>query len=74
VPGQKQKYLDKNRNTWTKNRNTRTGIEIFEQKRRHLDKDRSISIEEKYVDRNENKWTKRNILEQNPMPMPRGLA
>ena len=45
MPGQK------NRNAWTQ-------IEIFEQKRIHLDKGRSISIEEKYMDRNENNWTK----------------
>jgi hypothetical protein len=41
----KRKCLDKNRNTWTE-------TEIFEQKQRYLDKDRSISIKEKYLDRN----------------------
>jgi hypothetical protein len=52
MPGQKQKYLDNNRNAWTKNRNTWSEIEIFEQNWRYLDKDRSISIKEKYMDRN----------------------
>jgi len=88
MPGQKQKYLDKNRNAWTKaeilgknrnawtkNGNTCTEIEIFEQKRRYLDKGRSISIKGKYTDRKENNWTKTNILEKkNPIPLPRGLA
>jgi hypothetical protein len=67
MPGQKQKYLDKNRNTWTK-------TEIFEQKQRYFDKDRSISIKEKYLVRNENTWTKTGIQGRNPIPLPRGLA